>query len=375
MIKNRLLKKVIGVFYYTMMKLWLTLKITLRPGVVKGESYYPELVDRQKSKIRIWFEQIIYIWKYHSINEFYYLYGFDIKNLKKETDFIDNAQFIRQRSAMNRRFLEFPPIPVLRDKALFGVVAAAYGINTPKNVGVIHNHGVFLFETKERLSLDDFLKQKNCLDKGDYFIKKIDGECGDGVFHVEMLNGELFYKGDLVEANTFFEENNRYLIQEAIRCQHPAISVFHNKAINTLRLVTVYDEKKQTIEVFSCVLRIGTGSNNVDNWAVGGLSVGVDTEKGIMRKYGFYKPGFGTKTTEHPDSHIEFEGYEIPFIKEAIIQAKAFHHHLYGIHSVGWDIAITEDGPCFVEGNDNWEISLMQISNYGLKKEFDQFFK
>ena len=69
-----------------------------------------------------------------------------------------------------------------------------------------------------------------------------------------------------------------------------------------------------------------------------------------------------------------FENYALPYLHDAIDLAKKFHKYLYGLHSIGWDIAITEEGPCFVEGNDNWEISLMQISNHGLKKEFDYLF-
>lgn len=69
-----------------------------------------------------------------------------------------------------------------------------------------------------------------------------------------------------------------------------------------------------------------------------------------------------------------FDGYKVPYMKEAIDEAIRFHSMLPTIHSIGWDIAITEDGPCFIEGNDNWEISLMQISNHGLQKEFNKYF-
>jgi hypothetical protein len=34
---------------------------------------------------------------------------------------------------------------------------------------------------------------------------------------------------------------------------------------------------------------------------------------------------------------------------------------------IGWDIAITPDGPVFIEGNDNPEISGLQTVNGGLK--------
>jgi hypothetical protein len=51
-----------------------------------------------------------------------------------------------------------------------------------------------------------------------------------------------------------------------------------------------------------------------------------------------------------------------------------FHGHLKQIHSIGWDIAITKDGPCFIEGNDNWEISGVQICSKGLNEEFKDYF-
>ena len=76
----------------------------------------------------------------------------------------------------------------------------------------------------------------------------------------------------------------------------------------------------------------------------------------------------------HPDTGIVFDGYELPYIGEAIDLAKAFHSHFKNIHSIGWDIAITENGPCFIEGNDNWEISLVQACSKGLRKEFQEFF-
>lgn len=46
------------------------------------------------------------------------------------------------------------------------------------------------------------------------------------------------------------------------------------------------------------------------------------------------------------------------------------HKSLYGIHSIGWDVAITDQGPVLIEGNDNWEISIIQIDR-GLKKEWE----
>ena len=65
---------------------------------------------------------------------------------------------------------------------------------------------------------------------------------------------------------------------------------------------------------------------------------------------------------------------QIPFFKEAVEMAKELHSKLYRIHSVGWDIAITQEGPIFIEGNSRWEVSGTQAAVGGLKiieKYFD----
>ena len=47
---------------------------------------------------------------------------------------------------------------------------------------------------------------------------------------------------------------------------------------------------------------------------------------------------------------------------------------LKDIHSIGWDIAFTENGPIFIEGNDNWEITGIQATNGGMKELFQEDF-
>jgi hypothetical protein len=370
--RNEIFKVARGFYRFCLGCFWL-IKLPFEKKLYVSESYFPEFLNKRKSKIRIFIEQAKNTLRFSMPNRFYFLYGLDIKDFHNSEDFIDDMLFMRRRGYMDHCMMEFPPISVLRDKSLFGIVAEAYGINTPHNVGVIQNEKIYVFGEKIFKPLSQ-LSDVMCGNEGNYFLKKIDGECGDGVFHVKRKDGEIQYNGMPIDLNTFFLKNDRYLIQEAIQEQHPEINIIHPKAINTLRLVTVYNKKTREVDVMSCVLRVGKGENQVDNWAMGGLSIGVDVEKGTLRKYGFYKPGFGTKTTEHPDSHIVFEGYKIPYLQTAIDQAKKFHSHLYGLHSIGWDIAITKDGPCFVEGNDNWEISLMQISNHGLRQEFDSLF-
>ena len=163
-----------------------------------------------------------------------------------------------------------------------------------------------------------------------------------------------------------------YLIQKKI-VQHPEISRLYPMSINTVRLVTVRDINTGEIKVFPSVLRIGNLGNTVDNFSLGGVIVNLDTNSGKLEKYGFMKSQFGTVMTHHPFTGIEFDSVTVPYIREAIRDAIRFHSFL-DLHSIGWDIAITESGPCFIEGNDNWEIDVQQNALHPLDKYFKKYF-
>lgn len=101
---------------------------------------------------------------------------------------------------------------------------------------------------------------------------------------------------------------------------------------------------------------------------------GFDLETGRLHKYGFFKPKYGLKVANHPNSGVVFENFVIPDIEAVIHQAKYFHAFLSDLHSIGWDIAIGPKGPIFIDGNDNWEINGPQIGNHGLRKELEKYF-
>lgn len=336
-------------------------------------SYFPEFESRRKNKLNILFDQIGHILKYSYWDKFYFLYGFDIKGFRMQSDYVDNGVFMKNRNRLNTKSPS-SPISILRDKSFFDIIATKYGIPTPRVLGVV-NEEMLLWDyaTGGALPFVEYMKKNEF----DAFLKITDGECADGVFHIKCNKEYVVYREQKYTFDSFINiipHGSKFILQERIPKQHHAINALFDHAINTVRLVTVISPVSKKPTPFSAVLRVGVGKNEVDNWASGGLSIGIDIEKACLRKYGYYKPGFGTKTTEHPDSKISFEGYVIPFMVDAVNEACRFHQVLSGVHSIGWDIAITEDGPCFIEGNDNWELSLMQISNHGLQKEFEQLF-
>ena len=217
--------------------------------------------------------------------------------------------------------------------------------------------------------LNDFLSNEM-----DAFVKPSAGQLGKGVFALRIQDNLIYIDGkETPKAEVVgLLLSSSYLIQERIY-QHPKLASLCSSSINSIRLQTVMD-KDGEIHAFGAGLRIGREGSTADNWAKGGVFVGIDMKTGLLMENGFLKPRFGTSTKEHPDSHVVFKNFEIPFYKEAETLAVKLHGFLYRCHSVGWDIAITEYGPVFIEGNGLWEISLLQAAHGGLRKEVEKWF-
>lgn len=344
-------------------------KLYRHKELYRHPSYYPEYEGQRKSSLKIFFEQVRQILKYGSPNAFYFSYGCDVKPLNECDQYINYLYFRNRRESLNFSN-KVNCTCILRNKILFNIFANGIGISTPQNIFYTVNGQIFDFKNKKSLLIDEL-----CMGNYELFCKLVDGECGNGIFHLQTSNGIVYINGkpSTKEFLSNLLKQGRYLAQEVIH-QHPLMSKLHPKSINSIRLITVRNLKDNTIHVFPSILRIGTGSSIVDNTSQGGLAVGIDIESGRLKQYGFYKPQFGLKVDIHPDSGIKFDKFVIPFFVDAVHQALYFHSMLPQLHSIGWDVAIGENGPIFVEGNDNWEINGPQICNGGLRKEFENYF-
>lgn len=96
--------------YLLFRKVFLSLKLILfKKRIINTDSYYPEYSEDSKRPIVQLLEMIADVWKDGGINKFYYLYGFDIKNLYNRKDFVLNRTFIVARNRLNINILP-PPL-------------------------------------------------------------------------------------------------------------------------------------------------------------------------------------------------------------------------------------------------------------------------
>lgn len=127
--------------------------------------------------------------------------------------------------------------------------------------------------------------------------------------------------------------------------------------VNTIRITTMI-EGGGNIRIFSAALRVGGKGADVDNQHAGGCAFHVDVETGIVLSAG--KDLMGNYVVFSPTGRI-VPGFQIPRweeVKRDVVKAAKVCPEA---RFVGWDVAIGEDGPIFIEANNSCGETLYQF--------------
>lgn len=156
------------------------------------------------------------------------------------------------------------------------------------------------------------------------------------------------------------EYGEGFLFQSAIT-QHDALSDIIGRAIGTIRLVTIRDEALP--RPFYSLWKIPAPTAMSDNfWQDGSMIAPVDIKTGEV---GDTWAGTGLeahKLETHPVSDRAIRGLTVPFWDEALKMASEAHAVFPEMGVIGWDVAITPEGPLLIECNDNPFHSLYQLA-------------
>ncbi len=146
-------------------------------------------------------------------------------------------------------------------------------------------------------------------------------------------------------------------IVEDVIVQHPAMAALNPSSTNTLRVVTIINE--QGPHVLYAHIRIGNSDRPVDNLHSGGMFSPIDLDTGKIQ-YPAYDKARNTYT-HHPRTGVELQGYQIPYWRETRELCLKAALVVPQMRYVGWDVAITERGPIFVEGNNLPGYDILQM--------------
>jgi len=237
-------------------------------------------------------------------------------------------------AALNKRInpLGWTPQCALADKARFYARCAQAGLPHPETVATVAGGVVAPGADPAGREL---------------VAKPADGEGGDGV----VMLGRFADAGELAAAlpPTLRTAKGTMVIQPRI-ATHPALADLALGALPTVRVVTILDEAGRP-EVVSATFRFASDpAAKVDNMKAGGLIAGVDLEAGTL---GVACKGYGGGDHEaHPVTGARIVGRALPdWAATAALCARAHAEAFADYALIGWDVAMTPDGPLLIEGN------------------------
>lgn len=288
--------------------------------------------------------------------------------------FLSNRRnHIAFRPAVNRSFQRY----ILEDKWVTQLYFASLGIPVPKAYGFYHpsfgltSDGLSL-RTPEQLAT---LLRPSC--PLQLIIKPRVGSQGRDIILASFREdrGAIKVSADDRDytLSAFVEdvlckgpgdvESTQWIFQEHLS-QNSFLSRINPYNVNTIRIVTFIGFDND-IQIHHSALRLGRKGGIVDNWSRGGFSVFIDAASGQLGR-GFSKPRYGGDWVGvHPDTGAQFEGQIIPGWERVLDVCRRAAASLSDVRTVGWDVALTDDGPVIIEGNPVWGLPVVQIHTKG----------
>lgn len=201
------------------------------------------------------------------------------------------------------------------------------------------------------------------------YVKPVSGQGGNGIYIFHKNNNIEYISKDSKIFNDAFLNNiateNDYIIQAGLE-QASEIAQIYPQSVNTFRIAT--ENINGMVRILCAVLRIGRNGNEVDNASQDGIIVKINLETGeIGDKAVSEKCEFFDK---HPDTNFVFKGYTISKWDQVKLFVEECARRLPFFTYVGWDIALTHEGPCVIEANLGFSLDLFQLPIEGLRGTF-----
>jgi ribosomal protein S30 len=148
----------------------------------------------------------------------------------------------------------------------------------------------------------------------------------------------------------------RLILQERL-FDHPELTrLAGRKTLQSMRIATCREDDG-TVRLLYWFLKLVGETSLTDNFLAGtsgNMMAHGDPDRGILRG-GKRLSDFGTglvAVTHHPRTGIALDGFEVPRWAEAVDLARTAHAEAFPeFCALGWDVAVTADGPVLLEAN------------------------
>ena len=212
-------------------------------------------------------------------------------------------------------------------------------------------------------------------------IKGTETSHGDGVLVVDkieymetecvlhLFNGEKFYlRNKLKEYEPLIFESKIH--------QTDQFNSFNSSSVNTVRFMTTLHPLGEA-KIIAIWMKFGKPGVCVDNAGAGGnIDAAVDIKTGKIYNVTLFDGWRRTQSiTHHPNNKILLEGVLIENWDKITREILQFQKSVPYLKAIGWDIAITPEGPLVVEFNDYWDRTGQLFIKKGWKKEIESCYE
>lgn len=143
--------------------------------------------------------------------------------------------------------------------------------------------------------------------------------------------------------------SQRMLLQPCLR-NHRELLPLTPGGLCTVRVVT-YRAPDGHAQVLLAAYKMPTGDSPADNFHFGGIVAPVEMATGRLGPAIRRRGRILVPVAQHPDTGTVISGHQLPWWTETLELATRALDAAYDRPTIGWDIAITDDGPVLVEGN------------------------
>lgn len=303
--------------------------------------------NESRSKLWLWKDAIQSSLKYNiSILDYFYFRFYELDAKQRET-YAGTGFMYEYQLKMNPKGVR----DVLENKILFLQKFRDFIIRKAASVSVLKANPELLAEIFENRS-------------GRVVAKGSMGQVGA---EVKILKAKDFTPESLL---AYMDKNKFDLLEEYV-LQHPDIMALSPSGLNTVRVFTQIEDRK--LHYLGARLRI-TINSEVDNMAAGNPAAPIDIATGKVSGPAVFSDITRQPITVHPVTGVAIVGFQVPFWEQIKTMMEKAVFVAPENRSVGWDIAITENGPELIEGNHNWCKLLWQLPvGKGMKSELQKF--
>lgn len=285
----------------------------------------------------------------------YYKFGlFDQGNAGRVLQYVHHYEICNLLPELNKN----RPIQLLGDKQAFYEEATRHDLPIAPIVAAFESGAVLKWHSDP----------ENRLPESDLVLKAFDLSCGARFERWSYSgrgawssDGETLDEGRLLDRCRLRSLDHGCLVQKRL-VNHPDIAGLGPNGLCTVRVVT-YRRPAGHPAILMVCLRMPTAGGIVDNFAAGGIAAPVDPHAGTVGEAVAKTLSRGTFRS-HPDSRAPIAGAQLPLWEQTRGLALDAHRCFDWMPFVGWDIAVTPDGPLLLEANPVWCVDLLQIPHH-----------